>query len=64
MGRIWSWIVIKRSEKNPYIKIPKDVLSNLEGRYPKPLYVLVFEDGNDLERTMECIMSKEGGEEG
>ena len=55
MRRVWSWLTVKKSDKNPYIKIPKDILKELKIRTPKSYYVILVETDEDLEGIVKCL---------
>jgi len=55
MGKVWSWVVVKRSGKNPYIKIPKDVLREMDLSYPKSYIVVLLENDDQAKGILECM---------
>ena len=55
MGRIWSWVIVKRSGKNPFIKIPKDILEELDVDVPKSYVVILVENGEEAKRIVKCV---------
>ena len=50
---IWYWLTVKRSKKNPFIKIPKEVLEELKTDELGGLYVIVTNDREKFERMLE-----------
>ncbi len=55
---VWAWTVIRRSTKSPFIRIPKDVLRQMESQgKPQVLRVLVM-SLEEEEKLKECM---EGG---
>ena len=60
MGRVWSWIIVKKSNKNPYIKIPREILKELDLTMPKSYYVILAEAHEDAEKIVECLNERRG----
>ncbi|NPA85700.1 MAG: hypothetical protein GXO07_06875 [Crenarchaeota archaeon] len=50
----WFWTTVKKSFKNPYIRIPKRVIEVI-GDGAKPLYVIVTDSKDEYEELMKCL---------
>ena len=50
---VWHWLTVKRSKRSPFIRIPKDVLDQLEGM--KGLYVVVTDEREKFEKLLEAV---------
>ena len=55
MGRVWIWFYTKRSPRSMCIKIPKNVLEQINKELPKSFYVAIFEDKKDVDHLIEVI---------
>ena len=55
MGRVWSWVIVRRSARNPYIRIPKDVLRELMDEVNGYYYVFLVEDKEDVKKIMQAL---------
>ena len=55
MGRVWLWTTMKRNVKNPYIRIPKDVMKELEKEGPGYYFVVLIEDKKDVEKIKRLL---------
>jgi hypothetical protein len=56
LNMIWTWTVVKKSNKSPFIRIPKDVLEKMETN-GKPLVLRVLmvsmEEEEKIRRCLE-----------
>ena len=55
MARVWSWVIVKRSGKNPFIKIPKNILEELDVNAPRSYVVILVENGEEAKRIAKCV---------
>jgi hypothetical protein len=49
---LWHWITFKRSKRSPFIRIPKEVLEEIEEM--RGLYVIVTDDKEKFEELLEA----------
>jgi hypothetical protein len=50
---VWYWITLKRSKKSPFIRIPKEILEEIEEM--RGLYIIVTDDKEKFEKLLEAV---------
>jgi hypothetical protein len=51
---LWKWTSVKKSLRNPYIRIPKNVIEQM-GNGVKPLYVIVTDSEEEYKEIIKCL---------